>query len=141
MHRQYVVRWFSRVRCCARARGGCGAYLAVGDSGGGLLLAEALHGLGGHFERLWLVRARSWEVRAVDLTFERLRGRGQSESWRVENRVGASAACGLAARAFGTQRHRRRACDTVVSLIVRLPSWISTAQPRPLLLTMIDLIV
>jgi hypothetical protein len=66
-------------QCCARARGGCGAYLAVGDSGGGLLLAEALHGLGGHFERLWLVRARSWEVRAVDLTFERLRDRGRAK--------------------------------------------------------------
>ena len=79
---------FSRVRCCARARGGCGAYLAVGDSGGRLLLAEALHGLGGHFERLGLVRARSWEVRAVDLTFKRLRDRGQ------ERKLASRKSCG-----------------------------------------------
>ena len=43
-------------------------YLAVGDSSRGLLLAEALHRLRGHFGRLWLVRARWWwEVRAVDV--------------------------------------------------------------------------
>jgi hypothetical protein len=50
----------SRMRALAAVR----SYLAVGDSGRGLLLAEALNGLRGHFERLGLVRARSWEVRA-----------------------------------------------------------------------------
>lgn len=44
-----------RVRALAAVQ----AYLAVGDSGRSPLLAEALNGLGGHFERLGLVRARS----------------------------------------------------------------------------------
>lgn len=62
----------------ARALVAVDVYLAVGDSysqvsnctflaaqswgrtGRGLLLAEALHGLRGHFGRLWLVRAKWW---------------------------------------------------------------------------------
>lgn len=81
----------------ARALATADAYLAVGDSGRGLLLAEALHGLRGHFGRLWLVRARSWEVRAVDVHERPTKSCEFGEQFRRFD-VGASALCGQAQR-------------------------------------------
>ena len=89
VHRQYVVRWFFRV--CAVAL----ALAAAAERTLQWATAVAVFFLPKHctdWEAIlsdwWLVRARSWEVRAVDLTFKRLRDRGQ------ERKLASRKSCG-----------------------------------------------